>query len=66
MPGTVTGLGTGFETSTIPTWHAECAKAHSRGFAVFIEVRLHSPFDRETLQCKDLALTSSIASRRRL
>ncbi|BGP57322.1 sugar transporter-like protein [Rhodotorula sphaerocarpa] len=33
----VTGLGTGFETSTIPTWHAECAKAHSRGFAVFIE-----------------------------
>lgn len=35
---TVTGLGTGFETSTIPTWHAECAKAHSRGFAVFIEV----------------------------
>lgn len=37
-PRAVTGLGTGFETSTIPTWHAECAKAHSRGFAVFIEV----------------------------
>ncbi|GAA5923289.1 hypothetical protein JCM3775_007493 [Rhodotorula graminis] len=38
----VTGLGTGFETSTIPTWHAECAKAHSRGFAVFIEAAMIS------------------------
>ncbi|GAA5839041.1 hypothetical protein JCM11251_007859 [Rhodosporidiobolus azoricus] len=38
----VTGLGTGFETSTIPTWHAECAKAKSRGFAVFIEAAMIS------------------------
>ncbi|BGP43322.1 sugar transporter-like protein [Rhodotorula kratochvilovae] len=38
----ITGLGTGFETSTIPTWHAECAKAHSRGFAVFIEAAMIS------------------------
>ncbi|GAA5973586.1 hypothetical protein JCM11641_007137 [Rhodosporidiobolus odoratus] len=38
----ITGLGTGFETSTIPTWHAECAKAKSRGFAVFIEAAMIS------------------------
>ncbi|GAA6041931.1 hypothetical protein JCM8097_000229 [Rhodosporidiobolus ruineniae] len=38
----ITGVGTGFETSTIPTWHAECAKAHSRGFAVFIEAAMIS------------------------
>ncbi|GAA5943010.1 sugar porter family MFS transporter [Sporobolomyces koalae] len=38
----VTGLGTGFLTSTIPTWHAECAKAKSRGFAVFIEAAMIS------------------------
>ncbi|GAA5889071.1 hypothetical protein JCM16303_002177 [Sporobolomyces ruberrimus] len=40
----VTGLGTGFLTSTIPTWHAECAKAKSRGFAVFIEAAMVSLF----------------------
>ncbi|GJN93904.1 hypothetical protein Rhopal_006963-T1 [Rhodotorula paludigena] len=38
----VTGLGTGFQTSTIPTWHAECAKAHSRGLSVFIEAAMIS------------------------
>ncbi|GAA5965604.1 hypothetical protein JCM21900_006600, partial [Sporobolomyces salmonicolor] len=38
----VTGLGTGFLTSTIPTWHAECAKAKSRGFVVFIEAAMIS------------------------
>ncbi|GAA6019495.1 hypothetical protein JCM11491_000976 [Sporobolomyces phaffii] len=39
---TITGVGTGFLTSTIPTWHAECAKAKSRGFAVFIEAAMIS------------------------
>ncbi|GJN91333.1 hypothetical protein Rhopal_004354-T1 [Rhodotorula paludigena] len=38
----VAGFGTGFHTSTIPTWHAECAKAHSRGLAVFIEAAMIS------------------------
>lgn len=38
----ITGVGTGFLTSTIPTWHAECAKAKSRGFAVFIEAAMIS------------------------
>jgi MFS family permease len=38
----ITGLGPGFETSTVPTWHAECAKAKSRGFVVFIEAAMIS------------------------
>ena len=33
----VTGVGNGFNTSTVPTWQSECSKAHRRGQLVMIE-----------------------------
>ncbi|KAA1066509.1 hypothetical protein PGT21_031913 [Puccinia graminis f. sp. tritici] len=33
----VTGYGNGFITATVPTWQAECSKAHQRGKLVMIE-----------------------------
>ncbi len=34
---TITGVGNGMNTATIPSWVAECSKAHNRGFLVCIE-----------------------------
>jgi MFS family permease len=34
---TVTGLGNGANTSTIPSWVAETSKAHNRGFLICME-----------------------------
>lgn len=33
----VTGVGNGMNTSTVPTWQSESAKAHDRGKMVMIE-----------------------------
>ncbi|KAJ9113733.1 hypothetical protein QFC20_001758 [Naganishia adeliensis] len=33
----VTGVGNGMNTATIPSWVAECSRAHNRGFLVCIE-----------------------------
>jgi MFS family permease len=33
----VTGIGNGMNTSTVPTWQSESAKAHDRGKLVMIE-----------------------------
>lgn len=33
----VSGIGTGMLTATIPSWMAECSKAHNRGFLICIE-----------------------------
>ncbi|KAJ6171284.1 Major facilitator superfamily domain general substrate transporter [Penicillium chermesinum] len=33
----VTGIGNGFNTSTVPTWQSECSKAHHRGKLVMLE-----------------------------
>lgn len=33
----ITGVGNGMNTATIPSWVAECSKAHNRGFLVCIE-----------------------------
>ncbi len=33
----ITGIGNGMNTATIPSWVAECSKAHNRGFLVCIE-----------------------------
>lgn len=33
----ITGIGNGFNTSTVPTWQSECSKAHRRGQLVMIE-----------------------------
>lgn len=33
----ITGLGNGFNTSTVPVWSAECSKAHDRGKLIMIE-----------------------------
>ncbi|SCV72952.1 BQ2448_6877 [Microbotryum intermedium] len=38
----VTGLGNGMNTATIPTWHAETAKAHNRGLLICIEASMIS------------------------
>ena len=32
-----TGIGNGFNTSTVPTWQSECSKAHRRGQLVMVE-----------------------------
>jgi MFS family permease len=33
----VTGLGTGINTSTIPSWLGECSKPKNRGFLICVE-----------------------------
>ena len=33
----VTGIGNGFNTSTVPTWQSECSKSHHRGQLVMLE-----------------------------
>lgn len=33
----VTGLGNGANTATLPSWVAECAKPHNRGFLICVE-----------------------------
>lgn len=36
----ITGVGNGMNTSTIPSWVAECSKSHNRGFLVCIEASM--------------------------
>ncbi|KAF9068172.1 hypothetical protein BDP27DRAFT_1224731 [Rhodocollybia butyracea] len=36
----VTGFGNGLNTATIPTWQAECSKAHNRGLHICIEASM--------------------------
>ncbi|KAL8973644.1 MAG: hypothetical protein Q9197_002117 [Variospora fuerteventurae] len=33
----ITGIGNGFNTSTVPTWQSECSKSHRRGQLVMVE-----------------------------
>lgn len=33
----ITGIGNGFNTSTVPTWQSETSKSHKRGQMVMIE-----------------------------
>ncbi|WPH01755.1 Hypothetical protein R9X50_00460700 [Acrodontium crateriforme] len=33
----ITGIGNGFNTSTVPSWQSECSKSHKRGQMVMIE-----------------------------
>ncbi|KAL2006792.1 hypothetical protein VTN00DRAFT_9460 [Thermoascus crustaceus] len=34
---TITGMGNGLNTSTVPTWQSECSKSHRRGQMVMME-----------------------------
>lgn len=34
---TITGVGNGLNTATIPTWNSECSRSHNRGLLVCIE-----------------------------
>ncbi|KAK0451568.1 general substrate transporter [Armillaria borealis] len=36
----VTGFGNGLNTATIPSWQAECSKAHNRGLHICIEASM--------------------------
>ncbi|KIY64148.1 general substrate transporter [Cylindrobasidium torrendii FP15055 ss-10] len=36
----VTGVGNGLNTATIPSWQAECSKAHNRGLHICIEASM--------------------------
>ncbi|GAA6033151.1 hypothetical protein JCM8097_002970 [Rhodosporidiobolus ruineniae] len=36
----ITGIGNGMNTSTIPSWMAECSRAHNRGLLICIEASM--------------------------
>lgn len=36
----VTGVGNGLNTATVPSWQAECSKAHNRGLHICIEASM--------------------------
>ncbi|GAA5881473.1 hypothetical protein JCM16303_005668 [Sporobolomyces ruberrimus] len=37
---TITGIGNGMNTSTIPSWMAECSRSHNRGLLICIEASM--------------------------